>query len=134
MNPIRRILLQYVNKGFTSVEELAGLISCSKRRIYYVMEGEKYLHDHEVLTIAQHFSTMGHNELSGLFLCSKFQVVPTGEVKINGCLHDENAEITRIMGSLISHFKSGDKDEAVALLPELSKQYNRVRHEVQGMQ
>src|SRR5690625_554528 len=100
MTPVRRILNQYKNRGITSAEEIASLVGCSVRRVHYVLEGEKHFWDYEVMTICKHFSNMGYNELSKQFLSSKWGLVPVGDMKINGCLLDENGEITRLMGKL----------------------------------
>lgn len=133
MSPIRRILLQYINRGLTSAEELAALIGCSKRKVYYVLEGEKYLFDHEVMTICQHFSSMGHNELSKQFLSGRFGVIPIGDIRINGCLLDENGEITKTMGKLMEHFYRGEKEEGLSLVDDLLKVCKQVKHELKSL-
>lgn len=133
MSPIRRILLQYVNKSVTSAEEIATLIGCSKHKVYYVLEGKKHFYDYEVMTLCQHFSSLGKNDLSRQFLSAKYNVVPMGDVKINGCVLDENGEITKTMGRLIELFGRGEKDEGLTLIDDLLMQVNQLKQELKNL-
>lgn len=132
--PISRVLSQYVNKGWTSAAEIGSLLGCSERRVYKIVnEGDGNFHDWEIQTLCQHFSSQGRNELSRLFVSGKFTFTPTGEIKINGCLLDENGEITKIMGELMSLHAQGGKERGLELCDELIQQVRSVRAEIKNM-
>ena len=130
MTPIRKILHQYVNKGWTSAEEIAGLIGKSKRYVYYVLEGEKHLKDHEILTLTQHFSRMGKNQLARLFLSSGYEITKVGEVTIDGSLNDEAADLMRVMGEIMTLTRQHEIEEALERVDDLKNITNRVKEEV----
>lgn len=130
MTPIRKILHQYINKGWTSAAEIAELIGKSKRHVHYVLEGERHFKDHDVLTLAQHFSSMGRNQFAALFLSSKYEITRVGEVTIDGSLNDEAADLMRVMGEIITLSRQHETAEALERVEDLKSVVHRVTEEV----
>lgn len=132
--PFARIISQYINKGLTSAEEIASLLSCSTRRVYKIVnEAEGHFLDWEAQTLCQHFSTQGHNELSRLFISCKYSFVPTGEVLINGSLEDETAAATKIMGRMLEMFDEKKKSEGLELCDKLEAVVKRKKAEFRNL-
>lgn len=121
MNPTTRILKQYINKEYITVEEIAFMCDCSKKRVYNILDATKpdNFYDWEIQKLSEWFSDQGRNELASQFKSQKYGFIPTGDMNVNGSLLDENAELVKIEGELLALYESRKRDEGLDLCDKL---------------
>lgn len=134
MEATTRILLQYISKGLTSPEEISQLLETSKSRVYKILEcGEMHFKDYEIRALSVYFSSMNRNELSSLFLSTKYGLELVGDMLVDGCILSENAEAIRLIGRLIELFGERKKEEGLQLCDELIKVTRQIKAEFRNL-
>lgn len=110
-----RALKMILFDGKFSVKELASVIDVSERHLYNFAAGEANLELEKVEKLSRYFRS--HDEsrhLNGMIGdLDEIRKVTYLDHRPNGSLDDENAEMTKAMGELISAFDDHDSPDSM---------------------
>lgn len=137
MNPIRKILNQYRSLGLFEVEELAGMLCCSARRIYGIIEEDdkcELLKAHELIVLQHYFASMGRYELVNLSVPEKHTLsLRRGFIQTNGTIVDEMRDAVNCISEIDRSATSRDLDTSIKKADELVEIAHRYKEELKSM-